>query len=92
VKLFDFNPELAPPFDSDPALEERIIQDSFNHLSFQKTGKRSLLNEIGYKIKDLKSRKWKYGALRNPSRLYKVVWNSVVFYAKHPEAIVKLQK
>jgi hypothetical protein len=89
VKYLDFDPELAPPFDSNPVLEDRMMLELLNSLILE-AEKRSLLKTVRNTIKILKSRKGKYDIYHHPNQFWKSIWVLIIFYISHPASIVKL--
>ena len=91
VKYLELDPDMAPPFDRNPMLEDKIIQNAFNYLYFPKTKKRSPFNIVRHKIKVLTSKKWKYNELLYPRQFYNSVWEAMIFHLRHPAMPVKMQ-
>jgi len=89
VNQLGLDSDFALPFDSNPALENRIMQESFNPLFSSITGKQSLLKMIQFKFNVIKSGRWKYKELLYPEQFYKIAWRSFLFYITHPASIGK---
>lgn len=92
VKYLEFDLELAPPFESNPIIEDRIMQESFNPLLFPKTEKQTFLKIIGFKMKLLESQKWKYKELFSLKQFYKGIGNSIIIHIAHPAITQYLKK
>ena len=92
VKYLDLDSELAPPFDNNPVLEDRMIQESFKPLFVPTIEQRSIPKAVLYKIKVLKSRKWKYDMYYHPKRFSKYIWSSIISHIGHPASITNLRK
>ena len=90
VSQLGLNPEYAPPYESDPALENRIWNDLLNpEIPAPPKEKRTLLNVVIYKMKLLRSRYWK-NELVFPGQYGKRILYSTVNYLRHPDIIKKV--
>ena len=89
IKYLGLAPELAPPFNNDPELENRIIQESFEPYIRQNFENLSLPKIVRLKIDRLKSRKWRYDEYLGPNSFYKAIWHSVIFHICHPKSVIK---
>ena len=85
VRFLGLNPESAPLFNCDPALEDKILLNILNPLILQKQNP-SLWDIVAFKYRMLKYRRWKY-ELINPDRYGVFILNSILFYLRHPGLI-----
>ena len=91
VRYLGLNPECAPPYESDPELEEKIITDIL-HPSIPplREEQRTLFKILIYKIKLIRTRYWK-NEMIFPGRFGKLIIYSVLYHIRHPETIRKLK-
>jgi len=90
VGKLGLNPEYAPQYESDLALENRIWDDMINpKVPRLPDEKRSLFNVIIYKIKLLRSRYWK-SELIFQGQYGKRILFSTCYHLRHPEIIKKV--
>jgi len=85
VSRLGLNPEYAPPYESDPVLENRIWNDMLNP-DILPEDKRTLSDIVIYKLGLLRSRYWKYKMVY-PHQFMKKIINTSFFYFFHPKAI-----
>ncbi len=90
IKYIGLDPELTPSLESNPIIENKMMRELLNPLSFLKTEKMSALKVISYKTKALKARRWKY-ELFYPKHFWKSVLKSIIFHIQHPQVIMKLK-
>jgi len=88
VKYLDLEPELAPPYGSDPEYENRILQESFDPSIRDNFNRLSFLQIVKLKINRLKSRKWKYEEATGMN-YYKAIIHSIYFHIVHPKSITR---
>ena len=90
VRKLGLNPEYAPQYESDLALENRIWNDMIDpKVSPPPNGKRSLFNVFIYKMKLLRSRYWK-SELIFQGQYGKKIFLSIWYHLRHPEIIGKV--
>jgi len=90
VRYLGLNPEYAPPYDTDLALENKLWDNLWNpEIPPLPKEKRTLINIIIHKIKLLQSNRWK-SELVFPGQYWKKILSSAFLHLRHPELIRKL--
>ena len=90
IRYLGLNPEYAPPYESDEALEDRLWSDLlYPAVPPLPKEKHTLLNVTIHKIRLLRSNYWKF-ELVFPGKFWKWIPYSVFFHLRHPESIKKL--
>ena len=90
IRYLGLNPEDAPPYQSDRLLEDRLWNDLLNpEVSLPPDEKRSLLNVFIYKIRLIRSNRWKY-ELMFPGKFWRKILYSSFLHILHPGTIGRL--
>ena len=90
VKYLDLNPEFAPPFETNSAIEEKILQNMFNPLYFPINKNHSWTEKLRLKLKNFKYIRWKYDELFSTPQFYKIIRRSIMLYIRRPMRILKM--
>jgi hypothetical protein len=88
VRFLGLNPELAPAYNSNPDLENKILYDILNPIVLKEKSS-SRIEIFKYKCQLLKSRRWKYELIKGGFFNEKVL-RSAFFYLFHPGLIFKI--
>ena len=90
VRFLELNPEVAPVFNSDSLLEDRILLDILNPLVLQKKNP-SPLDIISIKYRILKSRRWKFELIKHNGYCKFIIY-SIFLHIRYPELILRLKQ
>lgn len=91
VRYLGLNPECAPPHESDPLLEDKIIADILHPpVPFLPRAQRTFFKVFVYKINLIRARYWK-SKLIFPGKFGRQILYSTLFHIRHPETIGKLK-
>lgn len=91
VRYLGLNPECVPPYESDVSLENRIWNEMLNpEVTPLPKEKRTLFNVFIYKIRLLRSNRWK-NELLFPGRSGITIFYSVFYHLLHPKSIRKIK-
>jgi hypothetical protein len=91
VRYLGLNPECAPPYESDPVLEDQIIADILHPpVPSLPQAQRTFFKVIVHKIQLIRARYWK-NELIFPGKFGRQMLHSAIFHIRHPETIGRLK-